>query len=200
MSGNEKLKKSGFTVKKKKRKKWYLLYFLLFIISLICLIVATDCGPCISKKDYEFVALLKEHLKRKGDMVDISEIHPGDWKRVCAFDGGYNANLALYTDSEDGNKKRWRKIVGNSRPYISDKYNETAISFYYDENVVEIFRMTPNHILFLGAGENHVCLEKNGAKFVVVGDTTLMTSEAFEVTNKSKDFIKIKLLSTEKMK
>jgi len=144
------------------------LVFSVLVYPLAAVYFGWGCGPCLQKQDYVFLEKLKEHLPEKNDMIKVSDIHPGDWKKVCVISGGYNENRALQRN-RDGSIRFEIEVINGADPYISEFHNNSAIYFLYGDseerlNRTEIYKMTKNLASY--STLEKPCFDKKNAYFL----------------------------------
>lgn len=126
----------------------------------------SDCGACISENDYRFLEKVRNAFGDKEEAIKVSDIHTGNWKEICAYGGGYDANLSYDLIS------KVEKIVLNSGdPFLTDAHNESAVVFNFGMNedgieVIEVFQMTPDILAYSSPFED--CYTRDEAYFKVV--------------------------------
>lgn len=127
-----------------------------------------SCGPCLQEQDYIILENLKQAIPNKGDVIKVSDFHPGDWLKVCTHSGGYNYNLAIYR-SENGDEKYELDVINNADSWVYDDYSDQALYFYYGKSAeqidsVEIYKMTTNLVRYFSSPSNQ-CFDQDGAYF-----------------------------------
>ncbi|AEP09706.1 hypothetical protein MICA_1388 [Micavibrio aeruginosavorus ARL-13] len=128
----------------------------------------------MTKQDREFSTKIKDHIKMKDEVIRVSEIHPGNWERVCFTAAGAEGD-AIRSVSEFKNIEANNLIVINrerSDTRHGDMF-EWGIYFYYPPNKIEYFRidnsdMYPNQ---LGAtADDYACASYENAYFKAMQD------------------------------
>ncbi len=173
------------------KKKTVFLTLAAIVAALVLIYKITDCGACITEDDYAFMAKVKERLKKPGDYIKVSDIHPGEWIQVCAGGGGYNTNFASRWNPK-GPDLPDKKVLNDADPTVSDKYDESAIIFDYDPETIEVYRMTPDKIVYWGSKG---CHEKADAYLVVVSDENEFSEENRKRIGIPDDYITIEVVS-----
>lgn len=113
------------------------------------------------------MAKIKQHIKKKGDSVRVSDIHPGDWTKVCfTIDSGvggegYDTAAWVLGVHED-------EIRVINRPRDETKFLEDfgwGIYFIYPPNKIEYFRIDKVQMVRGAAPGRHECADKERAFF-----------------------------------
>ena len=127
-----------------------------------------DCKACMQEQDYIFMEKIKAVLHKEGDVVKVTDIHPGNWVEVCVNPGGYNSNLASNRTPQNPDALS-NIILNDADPYISEWYSESAVIFRYEpsengQKRLEIYQMTHD---LAGYSSVHYCLGKDDAYFLL---------------------------------
>lgn len=135
-------------------KKASCIALLVVITTLLIYYKLDSCGSCLSKQDIEFVEKVSKSITKETALIKARNIQEGNWKKVCVFPGGHDLNLLEAIKSQEFSAKNLR-ITNNSYPYISEKYDESALVFYRDSSEkdfgdIEIYRITPDIAWYAG--------------------------------------------------
>lgn len=149
-----------------KKQNVLIVGFLMLVGGGIAVHKIADCGPCLGKQDYVFAEKIKKHLRKTGDFVKISDIHPGNWVKVCAYGTGINANLKQVVASIQEAPLSEVTVLNDSFHYVTEKYDDSAILFIYEPARVEIFRMLPQKITYAGNDYQYGCRNQSDAYFL----------------------------------
>ncbi len=160
-------------------------------IFLIGIQMFLDCGACISEQDYALMRKIKQHLKKQGDSIKVSEIHGGDWKEVCT--SGYGVNMEFTHRAQNGVNLPDRVVLNGALPYITDRYDESAIVFYYGDNgdSIEVYRMIPQKMIYQ-AGRG--CFSREEAYLQVRRDKSQFSKNIYVYKTLPDDYIEITIV------
>ena len=150
--------------------KYTALAFLLLVTLIVGLFAfdwITGCGDCLNENDYAFMEKVDAQLQDVGDTVKVADIHPGDWKEVCTFGWGVDASIInkFSTPPEKGT------IINGAHPFITDRYDESAIIFKHSDTELEVYRMIPEHLVY-AAFKSDSCFKKEEAYFYLDRNAT----------------------------
>lgn len=143
---------------------------LFIVVSLIAFLAyALFSEPTPSKTDQKFIDSIQAHLKEPGDWAKLSDIHPGNWAKVC-----FVPSMSL---SGGNTRKSVKKIFGiqtedinlpNGIPFASD-WNSAAM-FFYPPNTVEGFEIPTSKYLGFGTQvlEGRGCLRSHNEEVILL--------------------------------
>lgn len=146
----------------------------------------------LGEQDRDFISLIKNSLKKKGDIVKVSDIHTGEWSYVCVHP------ISSYSNIRRGISE-WAQIaiedvevINNVNTYADD--HVWGIYFYYPPNKAEYYRIPWYEIYQTG---RYFCAEKESAYFKITGD---FKNREFVnlVSSVVPDFIELRILDTKK--
>lgn len=145
-----------------------------FFVVLFLSMLLSSCLDTMTEQDFAFIAKVKERLKHKGDIVRVSDIHPGDWKKVCfTLAGARNDVLRVVSGSENVNESQI-KVSNRKRSDAGhgDMF-EWGIYFFYPPNVIEYFRIYngdtyPDQLHAMA--DKYGCVAKEFAHFKAMSD------------------------------
>jgi hypothetical protein len=137
---------------------------------------------------------IKSSLDKVGDTVKVSDVHSGNWQKVCIYGGGYDQNLASSWEPNNSHKAD-KAITNKNNPFISEKYDESAIVFFYGENEIEIYRMTPDKMAYQNGMDS--CYSSENSYFSVKWNEKYAASdkEAKRLRTRSHDYMAITIIS-----
>jgi hypothetical protein len=134
------------------------------------------CDNGVTAQDKEFINKIKNHLKKEGDIVKVSDIYPGDWEYVCANEKNRRAEDLIghifldpsRQDNKDpilnlgiGDSEYAKNVeVLNTKSTIANNLN-WGIIFFYPPNKIQYFHI-PNAIYYHAGGN---CTDKKNAFF-----------------------------------
>lgn len=118
-------------------------------------------------QDREFVAKIKKHLVRAGDEIKVSDIHKGDWEKVCftAAGASYDAVDAV---AELAKVPR-SAVQGMNRPLSEMRHGDDfdwGIYFFYAPDKIEYFEISLSVMEPSGVPEGDGCAGRQQAYFV----------------------------------
>ena len=176
-------------------KKKNLIILVSFIVTAaIILYRVTDCGACISQRDYEFMAKVKENLRKPGDVVKISDIHPGDWTQVCVEMGGVNNNLKASVAAMLGVSESEMIVDHDAKTAIRDEDRTSAIIFIYPPARMEVYRMTSDKLAYMIKESS--CLDQKDAYLKHSGDRkNSFSEETLKAASIAEDYIRATIIS-----
>jgi hypothetical protein len=143
--------------------------FLLCMSLLLC-----SCLDSMQQQDREFVAKIKEHLKHKGDNVRVSDIHPGEWTKVCFTVAGAAHNAVRTVAKMGGVDFNLVKVINrkNSEASHSDMF-DWGIYFFYPPHSLEYFQIFNGDTYPSQIGavkDQYGCARKEYAYFIAKND------------------------------
>ncbi|MCB1681219.1 MAG: hypothetical protein KDI65_04730 [Alphaproteobacteria bacterium] len=147
--------------------------FLLFL--LLCMIILSYTSRMRST-DAALLQKIKISLKKTGNIVKVSDIHPGTWVSVCAAGPGYESleydpRWAVISNSKRSGKSQEIKredikVInqsGNKVKKISPR--DMALIFIYDPHSIEVFYFPSWEIM----NWTNTCVDKQEALIKVIG-------------------------------
>lgn len=150
----------------------------------------------MTEQDRAFLDRIKQHLRKKGDFVKVSDIHPGEWSKVCFTAAGARDD-AIWTVAEFEKIDRGQVEVIN-RPKNQASHGDMfdwGIYFFYPPNKIEYFRLFNGYAFpsqLKAKTDDYRCVIRRDAYFFA---TTDMTKEDY--TN---EYLSIQLTEYEKEK
>jgi hypothetical protein len=162
--------------------------FLIFALSL------TACGDGIKAQDKEFIANIKQHLKKVGDTAKVEDIHPGDWEKVCFNPISAYSNIEV-KNTPEGLRSNGTEIINNANTYANDKI--WGVYFRYRDNKAEYYRIPWDVMYWGGVEEKNSCVDRGSATFEVIGDFNNRKS-VNPVATVAQDFIELRLTNDKK--
>lgn len=139
-----------------------------FLTVLLCFVLCA-CSDGMTDQDRALVNKIKQHIKKKWDVVRVTDIHPGDWEKVCFTVGDGVGDDALdQVSGFSGLEKKDLKVINRNKrdtQFVEDF--EWGIYFFYPPDKVEYFSI-PNNQIFQGAVvpyNPYECAEKENAYF-----------------------------------
>jgi len=169
---------------------------LVFYVTAFILIVPflTSCGGEFNKKitaqDYEFIAKIKDHLKKKGDVIKVENVFPGEWTRVCINPIGMYSNIEVTFVEGEGLRSNGIEIINGADTYSNDYV--WGIYFLYPSNKAEYYRITKNEMTGHLANIDDFCVDKRLAYLEVTEDISAWDNRN-QLINTSGDFVVLKL-------
>ncbi|MEW8026282.1 MAG: hypothetical protein AB2806_00885 [Candidatus Thiodiazotropha sp.] len=145
-----------------------------WIIVALCSVVLCSCLDTMTEQDHAFVNKIKQHLKKKGDVVKVSDIHPGDWVKVCSTGYGTYGDALNVVSEFSGIRKDLLEVKdsGNKDTTYTDEL-DWGIYFYYPPNKVEYFSIYRDEILpnsINAIKDDYSCVTKNRAYFIAMSN------------------------------
>lgn len=159
----------------------------------------TDCGACLKKQDYEFSERLKAQLDGPGDSVRVADVHPDGWTKVCTVGMGYDASLKHFAASALNVPEKELSVRTETLPFISDRYDDSAVIFFYEPAEIEIYRMLPSDLVYWSRRDGDACLERDDAHFRVKTDRSRFSTETINAAHTSDSYIELQLITTKEI-
>ncbi len=158
-------------------KKLKINAFFLFLILTASLLAG--CLDYVSEEDTAFMDKIAEKLKKPGDVVMVSDIHPGDWEFVCP--------VTDYTHVDK--KAAWKlEIIPEKIVFLKNQKDWSALggmwalAFVYEPNKVEYFRIHPDRFPYR-TGD---CVQKKNSSLKLVPTTFKNEMPGIEITETQK--------------
>ncbi len=138
-------------------------------ILIILIMIVASCSGENRQKDLQFISKIKEHLDKKGDIVRVSDIHPGDWIKVCFTYGGMSTGNIIDDISRITRiDKRDFEIINRSKADVSyvDDF-DWGVYFFHAQNKIEYYSIRNSHLIRGVAlnSDDLNCLKKEDAFF-----------------------------------
>ncbi|MEW8026285.1 MAG: hypothetical protein AB2806_00900 [Candidatus Thiodiazotropha sp.] len=144
------------------------------IIVVLCSLLVCSCLDTMTEQDHAFVRKIKQHLKKKGDVVKISDIHPGNWTKVCFTAAGAKDDAVLSLAEFEQIDQRLIKVLNRDRDETNhiDMF-DWGIYFFYPPSSIEYFKIFNAEMLPSKVGgirDEYSCVRKENAYFVSKSD------------------------------
>lgn len=139
------------------------------VLGLVACLMLCSCFDGMAEQDRAFIEKIKQHIKKKGDVVKVTDIHPGDWTKVCFTVGdGVNDDALDVVSLFSGLEKKDLKVINRKKSATSfvDDF-DWGIYFFYPPDKVEYFVIPHNQIIQGGVRPHNKfeCSEKENAYF-----------------------------------
>lgn len=144
---------------------------LIAIFLLLASLTLSACSDTMREQDHEFLEKIKTHLKVMGDEVVVSDIHPGEWLKVCFTNPGAYSNPVLGMARTYGLEEKDIRVINRDRDevYHGDDF-KWGIFFIYSKSEIEYFVIGNSRMSrFNIRRKDHGCLSKEEAAFQHTG-------------------------------
>jgi hypothetical protein len=145
-----------------------------------------------SEQDVKFLSAIKSHLKGKGDIIAVKNVHPGEWQEVCFHPLEAGSYIPQTLTDWEGYKSKGIKIINQpTRVSATDKI--WGIYFKHRGEGIEYYRI-PSTEIFPLIDLDELCLSKDLASFIVIGDYNHRNNKDLK-SKLAKDFLEIELIN-----